>query len=1121
MAKKRSQFTDEQLTSPLEPPSLIKKVGSGVVSGLSAVGNILDLPGSSVRDVLAGRNPIDQWASPTSSLNRTSGRDLLRQHGLAGHKDTYGNFFGGLAAEVALDPLLPFTGGAKAVGAMGANMAKAGIHGLEAARIATAAAKAGKLAGVGARWVGPREARFLLTPQHVKDFAPAQFKMLEDVARWGGQQLDMGEQMGGLFKFWPTGSLVGTGETARKVARGMDVAGDVLRHGKIPGTSIRPVGDLANLLNKKAGNAVNAEDLQTAYHQFHAREGIRAHTKSFGYRLVNGLREAGHATADVMQVADWFELPHTAPKELQPLIAETHQFLEQIPKLADELGVKLPNLNVLTQAAGGRSKYFPGFLAEGLEQAKSGRAPRFDPLAPSSQHRMAWRAGIKDAPSAIGTASERGVRHITSDIFKDKTLGSIADAIKAAPVGPQRKQLRKLGEQYLEHAFGQVLPQEHLTHKQAGLLAKHNLPPSLQAAQVLSQLKPGLAKKLRPKSTHKAVLREMMKLSPEARKAGVYANHPLVDFIAGTVGSMEKLTTTRVALERMRDAAVPKATAGSVPIKSILKELDLDAGKALTWLSNNGLAGADQMSIPADTAKFLTQKHELADGGPSAMKAWLSAYDIFARITKHVYTNLRPSFNPRNVASGQFSNALVGQLTGEGIAGANSIVRGGEVAGLKDIPFFQEEAAKRGIQGLTDQQATDMFRELLAGAETTGSYGVSQHQPHGQVGGTIDDLIRDMPGGQPFRWKQVGEKVLGQHGTSWNPLNWKIAGVGGAQKTTIPLGAAGEDFSYWAESLNRIAPMIALMKDGVHPQEAIQRVLQAQVGYQSRFYTDFENQVMKRLALFYSFSKGMLPFTLQQLIENPGGRLAQTLRSINQTKDEDELVPNYIAETASIPVGNIPGMQPLEPGAKRYITGLGLGFEDPAQMAVPSLQNFGLEMLSRANPLIKGPLESITGQTFFQRSPAGGGRSIEDLDPALGRTLSNLGQMTGLREKNTPIRFPGSNVIEHMLSNSPLSTLLTTARTATDPRKGVGAKVTNLLTGVRVSDVSPAAQDRELLNRAGAIEKQLLGAREYRTSYIPADKKEEFTPQQQELANELRTLRKLLEQRKESRSNKK
>ena len=85
----------------------ILKYGSAIGGG---IGNALDLPGSSVRDVLALKNPFDQYLDPFGDSNRTSGRGLLRQYGLAGNKDTWGNFAGGLAAETALDPLNVFSG---------------------------------------------------------------------------------------------------------------------------------------------------------------------------------------------------------------------------------------------------------------------------------------------------------------------------------------------------------------------------------------------------------------------------------------------------------------------------------------------------------------------------------------------------------------------------------------------------------------------------------------------------------------------------------------------------------------------------------------------------------------------------------------------------------------------------------------------------------------------------------------------------------------------------------------------------------------------------------------------------------------------------------------------------
>lgn len=76
-----------------------------ILNILAGAGNALDLPGSSVRDILAGRNPFDQWATPFHEQNRTTGRQLARDYGLAGDQDNWGNWLGGMAVETALDPM--------------------------------------------------------------------------------------------------------------------------------------------------------------------------------------------------------------------------------------------------------------------------------------------------------------------------------------------------------------------------------------------------------------------------------------------------------------------------------------------------------------------------------------------------------------------------------------------------------------------------------------------------------------------------------------------------------------------------------------------------------------------------------------------------------------------------------------------------------------------------------------------------------------------------------------------------------------------------------------------------------------------------------------------------------
>lgn len=89
------------------------------MSLLEALGNVVDLPGSSVRDLLRGQNPLDQYLSPFSQENRTSGQDLLHALGVQGDSPWLS-----MGTEMALDPMtylgLGMAGkGAKALGITG------------------------------------------------------------------------------------------------------------------------------------------------------------------------------------------------------------------------------------------------------------------------------------------------------------------------------------------------------------------------------------------------------------------------------------------------------------------------------------------------------------------------------------------------------------------------------------------------------------------------------------------------------------------------------------------------------------------------------------------------------------------------------------------------------------------------------------------------------------------------------------------------------------------------------------------------------------------------------------------------------------------------------------------
>jgi hypothetical protein len=155
------------------------------------------------------------------------------------------------------------------------------------------------------------------------------------------------------------------------------------------------------------------------------------------------------------------------------------------------------------------------------------------------------------------------------------------------------------------------------------------------------------------------------------------------------------------------------------------------------------------------------------------------------------------------------------------------------------------------------------------------------------------------------------------------------------------------------------------------------------------------------------------------------------------------------------------------------------------------------EGISRSNPMLKFGLEGAFGESSYFEGP-GGGRDLRDLDPTLGRIRSNLYDLaTGNETKGRAAPIFGSESLEQIAANLPSSRLHTTVRTITDKRKLTrpDKMLLNLLTGIKVSDVSQASWDAAVQTKAMERLRE-MGARDFIRAYVPEYQKERLSEQE-------------------------
>ena len=490
---------------------------------------------------------------------------------------------------------------------------------------------------------------------------------------------------------------------------------------------------------------------------------------------------------------------------------------------------------------------------------------------------------------------------------------------------------------------------------------------------------------------------------------------------------------------------------------------------------------------------------------PENMRFLIKALDVITTLFKTHNTATNPAYHGRNIISATLNNFLydMGDPHRKGVSKYTQPVRNA-FSLVKNRPIQKLESEVPDYAGMTNLEANQALRREIF---TLGIIGEKLGIAAEQVSDSIGKIESQYPGLQENIFTPA------PYGTTWgqaaNPLH--IQGSYGLSPTQRGLevkryeedlflpARLGRGWAQFTENIVRIAPYIALRKQGFSPRAAADKVNHVHVDYTR--LTSFERSVAKRAIPFYTFSSRMLPAVLEELTTNPGGKTAMIIKTANRGRDTENSTPAHLQDTVNVPLQKNPN------GIDSYLTGFGFAFEDPlrfANLLQGDVSGTLRELASRSNPILKGAYEQVTGQSLFQSGPLGYGRPLADMDPPIGRTFTNLYDLAiGTRTQGLAEPFISTS-FENLMSNSPLSRYITTLRTVTDPRKLANPLnlLANTFTGIRITDVSP---DQKLRAAQDSVLQKLResGTRELKLEYLPKWKEKRLTEDQQSNTKDL------------------
>ena len=392
----------------------------------------------------------------------------------------------------------------------------------------------------------------------------------------------------------------------------------------------------------------------------------------------------------------------------------------------------------------------------------------------------------------------------------------------------------------------------------------------------------------------------------------------------------------------------------------------------------------------------------------------MKLYDKFLALFKGSQYGPWPGSHVRDLLGGLSQNML-------------TVFKGPKVAAAA-LADTWKAVTGRGAKYL-DEALLHGFHDNPLAAELAGKVAKEGPLGEGKAPGLLDFLTPFRPANLKQGSLNPTSRYFWSNENRFNPLNFRGAREGLEDRNTFVFAEAGEKASLLTNFVNRYSAYAALRESGYEPSAAAQ--MARLIHFDQAALSETERKVFRRLIAFYRFARHNLVNQVRQIIDRPGGRTAQFLRTSRATqehsREEGGYVPQYLKSSLAIPLGKQPtgeqrfftskALVPVEEAFNRFVfTG-----------GVPDAERTLMQFAAMLTPPIQAPLQHISGKQFWS------GRNIKDLHQ------SPLDDM------------PAANMV---IGSLPFSRLGSEVRKLTDQRKSWPAAIANVMVGgQRITDV--------------------------------------------------------------------